>query len=83
MMKKTIKSLLLKEKFLEKVYIKGDNYHLKIIAISKKFITMEEKNKQQIIYSPLTKLITSNKIHALTIETYTPKEWEIYKKKTN
>ncbi|CAL4323057.1 BolA/IbaG family iron-sulfur metabolism protein [Buchnera aphidicola] len=80
-MKKIIKSLLLKAIPLKKVYIKGDDYHLIIIAIGKIFINKNERERQQKIYSPLKTLILSNKIHALTIETYSPKEWEEYEKK--
>ncbi|WP_343152468.1 BolA/IbaG family iron-sulfur metabolism protein [Buchnera aphidicola] len=78
-MKNIIKSLLLKKISLEKIYIKGDDYHLIIVAIGKIFFNMNEKERQQVIYSPLKKLITNNKIHALTIETYTLKEWKKYK----
>jgi acid stress-induced BolA-like protein IbaG/YrbA len=32
--------------------------------------------KQQTVYAPLMELIADNRIHAVSIKTYTPQEWD-------
>ena len=77
---KKIESLLNKKINLEKIYVTGDNNHIKIIAVGDIFKDINEVKRQQIIYSPLLDIITEKKIHALSITTYTKKEWEKNKK---
>lgn len=66
---------------LEKIYLKGNKDHIHIIAIGNIFQNMKNIEKQKIIYKPLTKYIIKKKIHAITIETFTIKEWEKKKNK--
>ncbi|CAL4042973.1 Acid stress protein IbaG [Buchnera aphidicola (Phyllaphis fagi)] len=70
-----IKSYLMKQIPLDKLYIKGDNNHIKITAIGKIFHGMNNIQKQQVIYKPLTKYIIEKKIHAISINTFTLEEW--------
>lgn len=73
---KTIISILNKKLTLEKIYVTGDNNHIKIIAIGDIFQGISQMKKQQIIYAPLIDIITEKKIHAVSIETYTKEEWK-------
>ncbi|CAL4322215.1 BolA family protein [Buchnera aphidicola] len=76
-----IESCIKKAVELNNIYIIGDLNHIKIIAIGNIFIGMNNVQKQQIIYKPITKYIMKKKIHAISIYTFTLKEWE--KKKGN
>ncbi|CAL4324190.1 Acid stress protein IbaG [Buchnera aphidicola (Protaphis terricola)] len=77
---KKIKSILNEQLNLNKIYVKGDNNHIQIIAIGDIFKNTSQVKRQQIIYSPLISMIQENKIHAISITTYTLKEWEKIKK---
>lgn len=70
-----IKSLLINTLFLEEVYVSSNGKHFKIIAIGKIFENRTRIERQKIVYSPLMKYITKNLIHAITIKTYSSKEW--------
>lgn len=65
---------------LKKIYLKGDTNHVHIIAVGEIFYNMKNIQRQKIIYQPLTSYIIQKKIHAVTIDTFTPEEW---KKKQN
>ncbi|WP_157988769.1 BolA family protein [Candidatus Erwinia haradaeae] len=71
----TIQSFLLEQLQLQTVYVSGDSNHLQIIAIGKIFGGLSRVKQQQIIYSSLMSYITNNYIHAVSIKTYTPEEW--------
>ncbi|VFP85919.1 BolA family protein [Candidatus Erwinia haradaeae] len=70
-----IKSALLKILPLQKVYVTGDSSHLQIIAIGQIFNGLSRVQKQKIVYAPLVSYITDNHIHAISIKTFTPEEW--------
>ncbi|WP_422667299.1 BolA family protein [Buchnera aphidicola] len=70
-----IKILLTQKLNLQKIYITGDENHIKIIAIGNIFKDLSPVKKQQIIYSPLMNMIVEKHIHAISIESYTLEEW--------
>lgn len=53
-----------------------DGSHFKVIAIGELFANLSRVKKQQTIYAPLAEFINDNRIHALSIKTYTPSEWQ-------
>lgn len=53
-----------------------DGSHFQIIAVSELFADLSRVKKQQAIYAPLAEFINDNHIHALSIKTYTPTEWQ-------
>lgn len=57
-----------------------DGSHFQIIAIGELFAELSRVKKQQIIYAPLAEFINDNRIHALSIKTYTPTEWQRQRK---
>ncbi|WMY96474.1 MAG: BolA/IbaG family iron-sulfur metabolism protein [Arsenophonus sp.] len=73
--KNEIKTLLFKKIKLDEVIIKINGNHFQIIVVGEIFHRMTAVKKQQIIYKPLTKYITDNTIHALSIKAYTQIEW--------
>lgn len=61
---------------LDEVHVTGDGSHFQVVAVSEQFATMSRVKKQQAIYAPLMEYIADNRIHALSIKTYTPEEWK-------
>jgi acid stress-induced BolA-like protein IbaG/YrbA len=58
------------------VMAEGDGSHFKVRLVSDVFNGLRPVKKQQMIYQVLNEQIKSGAIHALSIETYTPEEWE-------
>ncbi|CAL4323509.1 Acid stress protein IbaG [Buchnera aphidicola (Eriosoma lanigerum)] len=71
-----IKSILMKSISLQQVNITGDHNHIEIIAIGKIFLGMNNVKRQQTIYVPLMKYFANQEIHAVSIKTFTPIEWD-------
>lgn len=62
------------------VTVTGDGSHYEATVIGEVFADKSPVAKQQLVYGTLNEHITSGTIHALTIKTYTPEEWEKAKK---
>ncbi len=75
-----VKTLLEQALSLEEIYVTANGNHFEVIAVSKNFEGLSRVKKQQAIYSPLTELIKTNAIHALSIKAFTPEEWALDKK---
>jgi acid stress-induced BolA-like protein IbaG/YrbA len=58
------------------ISVTGENGHFEVVAIGDIFTDKSMVAKQQLIYGTINEHITSGAIHALTIKTYTPAEWE-------
>ena len=58
------------------VTVTGDGSHFDAIVVGEVFADMLPVKKQQMVYATVTDKITSGELHALTIKTYTPQEWE-------
>lgn len=75
-MKNIIIKLLKQNIILKKILVTGNSNHITILAVGNIFTNMSTVKRQQLIYSPLTHLISEKHIHAITINTFSPKEWE-------
>jgi len=62
------------------ITVTGENGHFEVLAIGDIFADKSMVAKQQIIYAIVNEQISSGAIHALTIKTHTPAEWEKAKK---
>ena len=71
-----IQTVLMNALPLEEVYVSGDGSHFQVIAVGDMFAEMRRVKKQQAVYAPLMEFIADNRIHAVSIKTYTPSEWE-------
>lgn len=60
---------------LQEIHVKGDGHQFEIIAIDDCFELLSRVKKQQLVYAPLMEYIQRNDMHAVTIKTFTPKEW--------
>lgn len=79
-MEKKIKLILQKKLQLNKIYVNGEEKHFTILVIDTIFEGMNYVDRHKMIYKPLKKYIIDNTIHAVSIKTYTPLEWEKNKK---
>ncbi len=70
-----IKDVLMRALVLDEVHVTGDGSHFQVIVVGELFATLSRVKKQQTVYAPLMEYIADNRIHALSIKTYTPEEW--------
>ncbi|WP_455221888.1 BolA family protein [Kaarinaea lacus] len=56
--------------------VSGDGYHYEAIVIGDCFDGKSMVQQQKMVYATLNEHITSGALHALTIKTYTPAQWE-------
>lgn len=69
--------LLLKDALnLSEVVVKSEGTHFTIIAVSDEFDSMSRVKRQQAVYAPLKERIADGSMHAVTIKTFTPAQWQ-------
>jgi len=56
--------------------VTGDGYHFQAIVVGDCFDGKSMVQQQKMVYATLNEHITSGALHALTIKTYTPAQWE-------
>ena len=56
--------------------VEGDGRHFEAIIISEAFTGRSRLQRQQLVYQFLGDEFTQGRIHALSMKTYTPEEWE-------
>jgi len=61
---------------LDELHVKYDGSQCQVIAVSDIFDSMSRVKRQQAIYAPLTDVINAGTIHAVTIKTFTPAQWQ-------
>lgn len=58
------------------VSVKGDGSHFEAIVVGEVFAGQSLVKQQQLVYATVADRIASGQLHALSIKTYTPQEWE-------
>ncbi|MBC8944676.1 BolA family iron metabolism protein IbaG [Xenorhabdus indica] len=71
-----IKKVLMEKLVLDEVIVSGDGSHFQVIAVGEIFGELSRVKQQQTVYAPLMEYIADNRIHALSIKTYTPAQWQ-------
>ncbi|CDH07455.1 putative transcriptional regulator (BolA family) [Xenorhabdus bovienii str. oregonense] len=71
-----IKEVLMKALALDDVIVSGDGSHFQVIAVGEFFDDLSRVKQQQAVYAPLMEYIADNRIHAVSIKTYTPAKWQ-------
>ncbi|CBJ82953.1 BolA family iron metabolism protein IbaG [Xenorhabdus bovienii] len=71
-----IKEVLMKALALDDVIVSGDGSHFQVIAVGELFDDLSRVKQQQAVYAPLMEYIADNRIHAVSIKTYTPAKWQ-------
>ena len=61
---------------LNEIVVRSEGTHYQIIAIDESFSDMTRVKRQQLIYSPLSEKISDGTIHAVSIKTFTPEQWQ-------
>ena len=59
-----------------RVQVSGDGSHFEAIVISQDFAGKSLIQKQRLVMAAVREQIASGELHALSIKTYTPEEWE-------
>ena len=62
------------------VIVKGDGSHFDAIVVGDVFAGKSLVKQQQLVYATVVDRISNGQLHALSIKTYTPPEWERAKK---
>ncbi len=65
------------------VKVNGDGRHFNAIIVSHVFQDLTTLKRQQTVYAFLGEKIQSGELHALTMKTYTPIEWQELEEKKN
>lgn len=63
-----------------KAMVDGDGSHFQATVVSAVFENTSMVQQQQMVYRTLGDKITNGEVHALTIKTYTPSQWETAQK---
>jgi len=58
------------------VFIEGTGCDFTVIVISEQFADLPIVKKQQLVMATLTEALGSGKLHAVSVQTYTPDEWQ-------
>lgn len=56
--------------------LSDDGHHFEALVVSSVFDGLNLVKRQQLVYKSLGDLITSGKVHALSLKTYTVQEWQ-------
>ena len=57
------------------VKVDGDGYKYQITVVSDVFLDKSKVARQQWVYAQLNDLITTGRLHALSMKTWTKEEW--------
>ena len=57
-------------------HVRGEGCDFQVIAVGEVFASLTPVRRQQFIYEALTNEIASGEIHAVSIKTYTPAQWQ-------
>lgn len=57
------------------VQVEGDGYQYKLTIVTDIFLDKSKVARQQWVYAQLNDFITTGKLHALSMKTWTEEEW--------
>ncbi|SDL86985.1 Acid stress-induced BolA-like protein IbaG/YrbA, predicted regulator of iron metabolism [Franzmannia pantelleriensis] len=57
-------------------HIQGEGCNFQVTAVGEVFGDLSPVKRQQLIYSALSEEIASGALHAVSIKTYTPSQWQ-------
>ncbi|KJZ12066.1 MULTISPECIES: BolA family protein [Halomonas] len=57
-------------------HIQGEGCNFQVIAVGERFAELSPVKRQQVIYGALSEEIASGALHAVSIKTYTPAQWQ-------
>jgi acid stress-induced BolA-like protein IbaG/YrbA len=71
-----IEKLILQQLPDAKVEVQGDGHHFQALIVTKSFQGLSRLKQQQMVYEALSHSISSGELHAISLKTFTPEEWE-------
>lgn len=57
-------------------HVQGEGCDFQVIAVGEAFEGLSPVKRQQLVYGALSDQIASGALHAISIKTYTPAQWE-------
>ncbi|MBB3191633.1 BolA family protein [Halomonas cerina] len=57
-------------------HIQGEGCNFQVVAVGEAFEGLSPVKRQQLIYGALSEEIASGALHAVSIKTYTPAQWQ-------
>ncbi len=57
------------------VKVEGDGYKYEVTIVTDVFLGKSKVGRQQWVYAQLNELITTGRLHAITMKTWTKEEW--------
>jgi len=60
--------------------VSGDGSHFEAIVVGEVFAGKSMVEQQRLVYATVNDRIASGELHALSIKTYTPEQWETARK---
>ena len=72
----TIETRLSENEQVAYACVEGDGYHYQITVVSPVFEEKRRVARQQWVYQILQEWIADGSLHAVTLHTYSPHEWE-------
>ncbi len=61
----------------ELVEVAGDGYHFQVTVVSQRFAGLRSVQQQQQVYAAVQDWIASGELHALSMRTFTPEQWQL------
>ncbi|QEM81323.1 MULTISPECIES: BolA family protein [Halomonas] len=58
-------------------HIQGEGCNFQVIAVGDRFAGLTPVKRQQLIYGALAEEIASGALHAISIKTFTPDQWQV------
>lgn len=72
----TVKQLIENGLSQTQAFVEGDGAHFTAMVICPAFSGMTRVAKQQLVYDTVRKQLMDGTLHALSLKTFTPEEWE-------
>lgn len=60
----------------EVVRVKGDGKHFTAVVVSPEFTDKSRLDRQRLVFATLKQAMASERLHAITLKTFTPEEWQ-------
>lgn len=60
----------------EVVRVKGDGRHFTAVIVSSEFVGKTRLDRQRLVFATLKSALASDRLHAITLKTFTPDEWQ-------
>jgi acid stress-induced BolA-like protein IbaG/YrbA len=62
-------------------FLEGDGSHFTAIIVSPAFEQLSRVKRQQLVYATVKEQLLDGRLHALSLKTYTPEEWQALNQK--